>query len=79
MIQEVQRPLGEHPVGADDEPVDEADRSWIRLVDVGEQVVLHRLRGSLPSALVPLGALHAGALRVGSPVPSPFESRNERG
>ncbi len=36
------------------EPVDEADRSWIRLVDVGEQVVLHRLRGSVPTSLVPL-------------------------
>lgn len=36
------------------EPVDEEGRSWIRLVDVGQEVVLHRLRGSVPTAIVPL-------------------------
>ncbi|MCA9490147.1 MAG: histidine phosphatase family protein [Myxococcales bacterium] len=36
------------------EPMDEVDRSWIRLVDVGERVEIHRLRGSVPTAIVPL-------------------------
>lgn len=34
------------------EPMDEPDRSWIKLVDIGERIVLNRIRGYLPSRLV---------------------------
>ena len=34
------------------EPIDEADRHWVRLVDVGERVVLNRIHGYLPSRIV---------------------------
>ena len=34
------------------EPVDEPDRSWVKLVDTGERIVLNRIRGYLPSRLV---------------------------
>lgn len=34
------------------EEMDEPDRSWIKLVDIGERIVLNRIRGYLPSRLV---------------------------
>lgn len=34
------------------EPVDEEDRAWVKLVDVGRQVVLNRIRGYLASRTV---------------------------
>ena len=34
------------------EPIDEPDRIWVKLVDVGERVVLNRIHGYLPSRIV---------------------------
>jgi broad specificity phosphatase PhoE/predicted kinase len=34
------------------EPMDEPDRSWVKLVDIGERIVLNRIRGFLPTRLV---------------------------
>jgi broad specificity phosphatase PhoE/predicted kinase len=34
------------------EPVDEPERSWVKLINVGDQVILNRIRGYLPSRLV---------------------------
>ncbi|MEQ1568858.1 MAG: 6-phosphofructo-2-kinase/fructose-2,6-bisphosphatase [Myxococcota bacterium] len=34
------------------EPVDEDDRSWVKLVDVGQRVVVNRIGGYLPSRIV---------------------------
>ena len=34
------------------EPVDEPDRSWVKIIDTGERIVLNRIRGYLPSRLV---------------------------
>lgn len=34
------------------EPMTETDRSWIKLVDIGDRIVLNRIRGYLPSRLV---------------------------
>jgi broad specificity phosphatase PhoE len=36
------------------EPVDSKDASWIKIVDVGRQVVLNRIHGHLPARLAPL-------------------------
>lgn len=36
------------------EPVDAKDASWIKIVDVGRQVVLNRIHGHLPARLAPL-------------------------
>lgn len=36
------------------EPVDDADGSYIKIIDVGEKVVLNRMPGHLPGRLVPL-------------------------
>jgi broad specificity phosphatase PhoE/predicted kinase len=36
------------------EPIDDPDASWIKIVDVGRQVVLNRIQGHLPARLAPL-------------------------
>jgi broad specificity phosphatase PhoE/predicted kinase len=36
------------------EPIVETDLSWIKIVDVGRQVVLNRIQGHLPARLAPL-------------------------
>jgi broad specificity phosphatase PhoE/predicted kinase len=36
------------------EPVDEPDQSWIKIIDVGRQLVLNRVQGYLPARLAPL-------------------------
>ncbi len=36
------------------EPVDDPDKSYIKIIDVGRQVVLNRIHGYLPARLVPL-------------------------
>lgn len=36
------------------QPVDDQDASWIKIIDVGRQVVLNRIHGHLPARLAPL-------------------------
>ena len=36
------------------EPIDDIDASWIKIIDVGRQVVLNRIQGHLPARLAPL-------------------------
>src|SRR5919197_1065914 len=36
------------------EPLDDSDGSYIKIIDVGQKVVLHKMLGYLPGRLVPL-------------------------
>lgn len=36
------------------QPIEEQDRSWVKLIDAGRQVIVNRLQGYLPSRLVTL-------------------------
>ncbi|TVQ93123.1 MAG: fructose-2,6-bisphosphatase [Deltaproteobacteria bacterium] len=47
------------------EPVDEPDASWVRIIDAGRQLQVHRLTGYLPSRIVPfLMNLHLSPRRI---------------
>ncbi|MCO4744874.1 MAG: 6-phosphofructo-2-kinase/fructose-2,6-bisphosphatase [Proteobacteria bacterium] len=47
------------------EPVDDAELSWVKIVDLGRQVVVNRIQGYLPARLVYfLMNLHTGERRI---------------